>query len=246
MARSRIHVGTSGWTYSDWRGTFYPPGTKSTQLLEYYASRFDTVEVNATFYRLPTDAMIASWNRRLPQDFHLVLKGPRTVTHLKKLIDADEPLQTFLQRAAALEKLRVILWQLPPSLHHDPQRLHAFLERLPDRWRHAVEFRHASWWNDETVRLLRSFNVAFVAVSHPELPKQILPTGDFLYLRFHGEQRPLYRYDYSDDELRAWADAVRPHLRGRELYAFFNNDVDAHAPFNALRFRELLTRSARR
>ncbi len=245
MRRRTVHVGTSGWTYADWRGKFYPPGIRTSQWLEYYATQFDTVEVNATFYRLPTPAMIDSWNRRLPDDFHLVVKGPRTVTHLKKLVDVDEPLQEFLARVQPLKHLKVILWQLPPSLHQDVPRLQAFLGRLPDRWRHAIEFRHSSWWDDETVRALRAVNAAFVAVSHPELPKTIHATADFLYLRFHGEERPLYRYDYSDDELRAWADAARPLRRGRELYAFFNNDVDAHAPFNALRFRELLEAAKR-
>ncbi|MBI2536765.1 MAG: DUF72 domain-containing protein [Gemmatimonadetes bacterium] len=136
--------------------------------------------------------------------------------------------------------LRVILWQLPPSLHRDLDRLNRFLSALP-RWvRHAVEFRHESWWDEETARLLAAYRTAFVAVSHPRLPDDVVPTADFLYLRFHGLGRELYRYDYSEAELRAWADRVAPHLAERRVYAFFNNDFAARAPKNAERFRGLL------
>ncbi len=234
------HVGTSGWTYGDWQGAFYPADVKGAERLGYYAERFDTVEVNSTFYRLPFRGMIVGWNRRLPPTFHLVLKGPRLVTHLKKLGDCEEPLARFLERVRALETLRVILWQLPPSLHRDLERLERFLEALPGWVRHAVEFRHASWWSDETARLLGRHRAAFVAVSHPRLPDDIVPTTDFLYVRFHGLGRELYRYDYRRGELAAWAERLGPHLRARPLYAFFNNDYDAHAPRNAAQFRRLI------
>jgi len=235
-----VHVGTSGWTYDDWDGFFYPKGVTGAERLQFYATRFDTVEVNATFYRLPFRGMIVGWNRRLPATFHLVVKGPRTVTHLKKLADCETPLATFLERVRALTTLRVILWQLPPSLHRDLDRLGQFLAALP-RWvRHAVEFRHESWWDDETAHLLARRGAAFVAVSHPRLPDDLVPTADLLYLRFHGLGRELYRYDYSEAELRAWADRVAPHLAGRTLYAFFNNDFEARAPRNAERFRKLM------
>jgi uncharacterized protein YecE (DUF72 family) len=210
------------------------------QRLEYYASRFDTVEVNATFYRLPFRGMIIGWNRRLPPRFHLVVKGSRTITHLKKLTACDELLAAFLERVSGLKTLRVILWQLPPSLHRDLERLDRFLAGLPRSVRHAVEFRHASWWDDETARLLERHGAAFVTVSHPQLPDDLIPTADFLYLRFHGLGRELYRYDYSGKELREWAERVSAHRAGRELYAFFNNDYAARAPRNALQFRKLL------
>lgn len=235
-----IHVGTSGWTYEDWNGPFYPEGVSGPRRLEYYASRFDTVEVNATFYRLPFPGMISGWNRRLPSRFRLVVKGPRRVTHLKKLAGCEEPLAAFLERVLRLKTLRVVLWQLPPWLHRDLERLDGFLARLPRAVRHAVEFRHASWWHDETARLLERHGAAFVTVSHPGLPGDIVPTADFLYLRFHGLGSDLYRYDYSAKELGEWADRVSALRAGRELYAFFNNDYGARAPRNALQFRQLL------
>ncbi len=240
MSGKKIFVGTSGWTYDDWSGPFYPKGVAGSERLSFYATRFSTVEVNATFYRLPTQAMIDAWNRRLPAGFHLVVKGSRVITHLKKLADCSEPLGMFLDRVAQLRALRVILWQLPPSLHKDPDRLERFLAALPTDWRHAVEFRHVSWWDEQVQALLRAYGAAMVAVSHPRLPSDVIPTADFLYLRFHGLGRQLYRYDYTDQQLREWVTRVRPHLRGRTLYAFFNNDYHAHAPRNAARFEELL------
>lgn len=245
MTKRNICVGTSGWTYDDWSGAFYPGDVKGAERLGFYASKFDTVEVNATFYRLPTRTMIDAWNRRLPAGFHLVLKASRLVTHMKKLEDCREPLATFWQRAEQLRTLRVILWQLPPSLHKNVERLDRFLAGLPGskhkRVRHAVEFRHESWWDEEVVGLLARHKAAFVAISHPRLPEAILPTTDFLYLRFHGVGKDLYRYDYSHEELADWASRLGPHLSGRALYAFFNNDYQAHAPRNAATFRELLS-----
>jgi uncharacterized protein YecE (DUF72 family) len=169
-----------------------------------------------------------------------VLKGSRVVTHLKKLSDCAEPLGALLERAGQLRTLRVILWQLPPSLHKDVGRLEQFLCGLPRTVRHAVEFRHASWWAEEVVAVLRRHGTAFVAVSHPQLPDAIYATADFLYVRFHGLGRQLYRYDYSSKELEAWARRLAPHLAGGTLYAFFNNDFSANAPRNAAAFAELL------
>lgn len=241
MKGTRIFVGTSGWTYDDWSGRFYPKDIKGADRLSFYADQFNTVEVNATFYRLPTEPMLSSWNRKLREGFHLVVKGPRTVTHLKKLQDCHEPLQKFLERVLQLTRLKVILWQLPPSLHKDLDRLESFLSVLPKKVRHAVEFRHQSWWDDEVAKTLSDRRIAFVAVSHPKLPETIHPTTDFLYVRFHGQERDLYRYDYTDEELSRWVSILKPHLAGRTLYAFFNNDYNANAPRNALTLRELLS-----
>jgi len=240
MTKKHLYVGTSGWTYDDWSGSFYPEGVKGPDRLSFYAQKFNTVEVNASFYHTPTRPMIDAWNRRLGEDFHLVLKGPRTVTHLKKLRDCGEPLEMFLERALQLRTLRVILWQLPPSLHKDAARLDEFLADLPQRVRHAVEFRHVSWWDDEVAATLARHAAAFVAVSHPSLPAAFYPTTDFLYVRFHGLGRQLYHYDYSREELTDWTSRLKPHLPNRTLYAFFNNDYHAHAPGNAAALCELL------
>ncbi len=241
MKRQRVFIGTSGWTYDDWYGSFYPEDIKASDRLSFYAKQFDTVEINATFYRLPTEPMIKAWNTKLGEDFHLVVKGSRVITHLKKIKDCEEPLERFFERVFELTRLKVILWQLPPSLHKDVDRLENFLSLLPNKVRHAVEFRHESWWDDEVVKTLAKHDSAFVAVSHPSLPEKVLPTTDFLYLRFHGQDRETYRYDYTDKDLYHWVSVVKPHLRGRTLYAFFNNDYNANAPRNALTLKELFS-----
>ncbi|HKI98819.1 MAG TPA: DUF72 domain-containing protein [bacterium] len=243
MPADSVHVGTSGWTYDDWAGRFYPQGVTGVKRLEYYAQHFDTVEVNATFYRLPSATLIGSWNRRLPEGFHLVVKGSRLITHLKRLRGCEDALGTFLARVAELRCLRVILWQLPPSLQRDLPLLEAFLAQLTGPARHALEFRHSSWWHDEVSALLARYGAAFVAVSHPDLPGQVLPTTDFLYLRFHGMGPRRYDYDYSEAELREWVQRAASHQAGRTLYAFFNNDYRAQAPANAETFRALLGRN---
>jgi len=241
MKRQSVFVGTSGWTYDDWYGPFYPEDIKASERLSFYAEQFDTVEVNATFYRLPTEPMIKAWNTRLGEDFHLVVKGSRIVTHLKKIANCEEALEKFFERVFQLTRLEVILWQLPPSLHKDVDRLETFLSLLPKKSRHAVEFRHESWWDDDVVKVLSDHDCAFVAISHSSLPEKILPTTDFLYVRFHGQDREAYRYDYTDQELSHWVSILKPHLRGRTLYAFFNNDYNANAPRNALTLKELFS-----
>lgn len=236
----RVHVGTSGWTYDDWTGPFYPEEVRGAERLSFYVRKFDTVEVNATFYRLPFKGMIAGWNKRLPESFHLVVKGSRLITHNKKLADVGEPLARFFDRILELQTLQIVLWQLPPSLHCDLELLQAFLHQLPNAVRHAVEFRHPSWWNDETAQLLARHRATFVTISHPKLPGDIVPTSDVLYLRFHGLGPRLYDYAYSKRELQQWVAQVKPHLSGRVLYAFFNNDYRARAPQDAATFRRLL------
>ena len=238
----QIHVGTSGWTYDDWNGPFYPKGVRGTDRLAFYAGRFDTVEVNATFYRPLTPTMIDAWNRHLPPGYHLALKGPRWVTHLAKLVGCKDAVADFLERAGRLLTVKVVLWQLPPQLHRDLGRLDGFLSMLPATVRHAVEFRHPSWFDDAVAARLAERDMAFVAVSHPDLPPTVYPTGDLLYARFHGLGPQLYDQDYSQEALAGWVGRLAPHLEGRTLYAFFNNDVACRAPANAAAFRAMLTR----
>ncbi|UCD11647.1 MAG: DUF72 domain-containing protein [Nitrospinaceae bacterium] len=240
MHYNKIHVGTSGWDYDDWHGPFYPKGVRGKEQLTYYATQFDSVEVNATFYRIPSEKVIESWNHRLKKGFHLVVKGPRTITHLKKLNNCEGTLKLFLDRVLALQPLKVILWQLPPGLHKNLDVLEHFLKSLPTSIRHAFEFRHQSWWAEEVTEVLARHRAAMVAVSHPSIPDTILPTTDFLYLRFHGQGKELYNYNYSKKELRWWATRIKDRLKNRTLYAFFNNDYHSYAPRNAALFRRLL------
>ena len=246
MAERHLHVGTSGWIYKDWDGVFYPREVRGSDRLSYYAARYDTVEVNATFYRFPTAAMLAAWNRRLDPAFHLVVKGSRIITHRKKLRDCQSYLHDFLALVGTLSRLKVILWQLPPNLHRDTDRLEEFLAQLPTTGaRHAVEFRHPSWWDESVRALLARYRAAFVAVSHPALPQDLVPTTDFLYVRFHGLGAELYRYLYSAEELQGWVDRLQPCLPTHHLYIYFNNDYDGHALTNAVQLRGMLGQHAR-
>lgn len=247
-----VRVGTSGWTYDDWVGKFYPEGLKGPARLEFYVTQFNAVEINATFYRLPTATMVEAWNKRMPTDFHVAVKGSRRITHLRRLQDCRAELQEFLRRVSPLKQMRVILWQLPPSFRPDLASLEAFLALLAEEAaavphvRHALEFRHTTWWEAGAEDLLRQYRVGFVAVSHPRLPGRIVNTADFLYLRFHGLGRQLYRYHYSPEELEPWVQGVAEAVRNgavAAVYAFFNNDYDAHAVENARAFREMLQRA---
>jgi uncharacterized protein YecE (DUF72 family) len=241
-----LWVGTSGWTYDDWNGVFYPPDVKGSARLDYYVTQFHAVELNATFYRYPTSNMVTAWNQRMPAGFHLAVKALRRITHVKRLQECTGDWTEFSRRIRELHCLRVILWQLPPSLDVDLPRLASFLEMISQspiaNVRHAFEFRNKRWWTDEVAHLLEKEQAAFVAISHPTLPSQIIPTTDFLYVRFHGLGRQLYRYDYSRDELAEWVERVIEvcgHRCVHDVYAFFNNDFQANAVKNAKAFENL-------
>jgi uncharacterized protein YecE (DUF72 family) len=236
-------VGTSGWIYKGWAGTFYPPDLKKTGELEYYATRFNTVEINATFYRLPLPTMVKGWRERSPENFVFAVKGSRFITHMKKLKVERKSIQVFFDRAKLLkEKCGPILWQLPPNLGFDPERLDSFLKIVPKKFRHAVEFRHASWYeHEETFEVLRRHNIAHVSISTLRLPMNLNVTSDFVYIRFHGLEHGA-AHDYTREELGPWADHCRRCLdNGIAVFAYFNNDWNTRAPGNAEMFREMIT-----
>jgi uncharacterized protein YecE (DUF72 family) len=242
MAAARIHVGTSGFVYADWCGRFYPEKLPAKRRLAHYASHFDTLEINATHYRLASANQVAGWNAVLPSHFHTVCKGSAFLTHRIKLAGPllARGLGRFFEPLAALRTLRVVLWQLPQTFPRDLERVDRFLALLPRHVRHAFEPRDPWWWNDDVAALLRKHEVAFCAVSHPALPADVVPTTDFLYLRFHGLGEELYHYKYTTRELSQWIERLRAPLRGRSLYAFFNNDWVCNAIADAVILRALL------
>jgi len=232
-----VLVGTSGWSYDDWSSRFYA-GVVRPKWLAHYASTFPTVEVNNTFYRLPTSRAVAAWRYQTPDVFRFVVKGSRYLTHMKRLTDTTTGVSRFFERLKPLgPKLDTVLWQLPPTMSIDVDRLDTFLGALPSSTRHAVEFRHASWQRPETYAVLDGRGAMTVAVSGPQLPEDRTVTGGAVYVRFHG-LRDRYAYDYKDADLRPWASWLREHGNG---FAFFNNDVGGHAVTNALRLAEMLT-----
>lgn len=244
----KAYIGTSGWQYGNWRGIFYPENLPYSKWLEFYSRFFDTVEVNSSFYRQTRASTFKKWQEETPKDFVFAVKGNRFITHIKRLKDVKTPLKIFFENTGVLSGGRhAILWQLPPSLKKDIQRLRQFLsllENLPQatRLRHAFEFRHETWVDDEVFTTLQRCAVACTAVLQdwkdwPILPE---PVGSFVYVRFHGN-KILYTSGYSKKELEEWAIKMREWLKeGKDVYAYFNNDAAGFAVPNAKSLKELI------
>jgi len=204
----RYYIGTSGWHYDDWRGRFYPEKLPKTKWLEFYAGHFPTLELNNSFYRLPSENAFNNWYNSTPTDFVFAVKVSRFITHIKRLKDCDEAVNNFMSRARLLkEKLGPLLYQLPPSLHRDDALLDSFLKKLPEELKHVIEFRHESWLVEEVYKLLRQYHAGFCVFDMPELICPMLATASFAYIRFHGRES-LYSSDYSDKELAEWTQRI--------------------------------------
>ena len=239
----QVRIGTSGWNYAGWRDTFYPPGLPARRWLEHYATVFDTVEINATFYRLAKPAAVANWVQQTPAGFVFAAKSSRFLTHMKRLTDMDQGVRRYYDSIAPLAespKLGPVLWQLPDNFKRDDDRLAFALEHLPPG-RHAFELRHPSWFADPVYALLRAHGAAFVIHdSKRRAPTPEVLTADWSYLRFHFGRRGR-RGNYSETELREWAAKVRDLTTRADVYAYFNNDWETFAPPNALRLRRLVS-----
>jgi uncharacterized protein YecE (DUF72 family) len=236
------HVGCSGWNYPHWRERVYPRGLPARRWLEHYATRFDTVEVNTTFYRLATPEAVARWVAETPPQFVFAIKASRYMTHMKRLTDLESGLERFyaaIEPLVSSPKLGPVLWQFPTSFKRDEDRLATALAILPPG-RHAFEFRHRSWFTDDVFDLLRAYGAALAYGDHPERPWQPLElTTDWTFVRFHYGRRGR-RGNYSETELRGWAERLTGVRERAELFAYFNNDWEGFAVSNALRLRELL------
>ncbi len=243
MAR-RYWVGTSGWVYPHWRGTFYPADLAGSRWLDFYTGRFPTVEINATFYRLPQEKTFAGWGRKVPEGFRFAVKASRFITHVKRLKDCREPVETFLGRARAMdESLGPVLYQMPPSFRRNEDSeavLVDFLSLLPRDLRHVFEFRHDSWFNAEVFAVLRLHNVGFCAYHMVDKETPVEATTDFAYVRFHGSSS-LYGGCYQEAELHQWAERIRDLPEDvRDVYVYFNNDAHGFAVQNARELAGLL------
>jgi uncharacterized protein YecE (DUF72 family) len=230
-----IRIGCSGWNYAHWRnGVFYPPRLPPRRWLEFYARHFDTVEINATFYRLPKEQAVANWVRESPLEFLFAVKMSRYVTHVKRLRDLPPSIELFYSRIRPLArspKLGPVLWQLPANFHRDDERLAEALEALPPG-RHCFEFRHESWFAGEVYELLRRHEVALVIGDTPERPFQTHElTADWTFVRFHHGTRGRYS-NYSERELEEWARRIERWAQRADVYAYFNNDRNGNAVRN--------------
>jgi uncharacterized protein YecE (DUF72 family) len=243
--RCEIRIGTSGWHYKHWCGPFYPDNLLGTAMLDFYAQRLGSVELNTTFYRLPTEAAVRQWRAGTPSNFCFAVKGSRFLTHMKKLSDPEPGLARFLPLVEQLvEKLGPIVFQLPPRWSCNIARLETFLASLPARHRYAFEFRDPSWHNREVYRLLERHNTAFCLYELAGAQSPVRITADFVYVRLHGPGKA-YQGSYSVQALQAWARRIREWSKTLEaVYVYFDNDQAGYAVQNALTLQRLLAGQA--
>jgi uncharacterized protein YecE (DUF72 family) len=244
-ASAHLWVGCSGWQYKHWRnGVFYPADVPQTRWLEYYATQFNTVEINNSFYRLPTLETFKAWERRAPAGFVYAVKASRFLTHMKKLKDPVEPLHRLFSHARGLGRsFGPVLYQLPPRWAVDLERFEIFLRALPPTRRHAIEFREPSWYCEEVFALMQRHSVALCLHDMAGSATGMTRVGPFVYVRFHGPHKYSGRYD--DGTLERWAAWMREQLAGElHVFAYFNNDIGGHAPRDAVRLRTLIAAGA--
>jgi len=241
VLQTRAWVGCSGWEYKHWRGDFYPLDVPKTRWFEYYAARFDTVEINNTFYRLPEQSTFAAWAARAPSGFIFAIKASRFLTHMKKLKDPEEPLDRLFSRMRPLKNhLGPVLYQLPPGWKLDRERLEHFLQELPAGVRHVLEFRDPSWYADDVKTMLARHGVSLCLHDMRGSATGRERVGPIVYVRFHGTSGH-YNGGYPDDRLGAWAEWLNAQrAEGADVYAYFNNDVGGHAPRDAVTLRRFL------
>jgi uncharacterized protein YecE (DUF72 family) len=242
----RARVGCSGWEYGHWRGDFYPLDVPRTRWFEYYAERFDTVEINNTFYRLPEASTFARWAERAPLRFLYAVKASRFLTHMKKLKDPEEPLERLFTRMRPLARhLGPVLYQLPPNFKLDRGRLEHFLQALPTGIQHVIEFRDPSWYADDVAGLLERHGVARCLHDMTGSATGRERVGPFVYVRFHGASGT-YSGAYPADRLERWGEWLQEQrARGIDVHAYFNNDIGGHAPRDAVTLRRMIEEKSR-
>lgn len=237
----KYYVGCSGWHYEHWRGLYYPKELPKPKWLSFYAGQFTTVELNNSFYHLPSEKAFNTWRESTAGNFIFAVKVSRFITHIKRLRNLGTAVETFLSRAALLkEKLGPLLYQLPPSMKRNDELLQNFLSTLPSNYQHVIEFRHESWIDRVVFDILRRHNAGLCVFDMPGFSCPLVTTSDFAYVRFHGS-RGLYSSRYSDEQLTHWANRIVQLGQSVEAsYIYFNNDAEAFAVENAMTLRTLL------
>jgi uncharacterized protein YecE (DUF72 family) len=235
------HIGTSGWHYKHWIGPFYPPDMRPPKMLRWYAERFDTVEINNSFYRLPAATAFETWCRETTPDFCFAMKASRYITHNSKLIDPEGAKEKFVSLVEKLgRRLGPILFQLPPSWKVNAERLDQFLSGLPRTHRYVFEFRNPTWNIDPVYEMLRRHNAAFCIYELAGFQSPIEITADFTYVRLHGPGNK-YQGDYSDQILRSWARRIEEWRKQlKHVFVYFDNDQAGFAPKNAMELKQMV------
>ena len=238
----KIHIGTSGWHYAHWRGPFYPENIHDDEMLNHYVQHFRTVEINNSFYHLPSQQTFKLWHDQVPDGFIFAVKASRYITHMKKLRDPEMATEKFFTHVQVLDKKTgPILFQLPPNWHCDASRLNGFLEILPRRYHFAFEFRDPTWFSGDIIALLKEYNAALCVydLAGQQSPKEL--TANYAYLRLHGPAEQKYSGRYSRPQLREWLDLCAGWLESgaRQVFVYFDNDQSGYAALNALEMQEM-------
>ena len=234
-----IRIGTSGWNYPHWKDIFYPDHLPKRKWLEFYTQYFETVELNATFYRLPSEKTFQNWYKRTPKEFVWSLKASKFITHTKRLKNVQDPLDKFYNSISGLkEKCGPILFQLPPSLSFEKKLLEDFCKMLDPSYKYALEVRHKSWINNEVFEILKKYNIAFcISDSAGRYPYHEAITSDFIYIRLHGPTK-LYASEYTEQEISDWATKLKGWQK--DAFVYFDNDFKGYAIKNAKMLKDLL------
>jgi uncharacterized protein YecE (DUF72 family) len=236
----RIFIGTSGWNYSHWRGIFYPEKLSTKEWFDHYSKKFDTVEINNTFYNLPAASVFKNWKKQTPADFTYVVKANRYITHMKKLKKPQSALKRFFSRINLLKgNLGPILYQLPPRWRCNVERLKTFITTLPKDKIHVFEFRDDSWHAKEVFKTLDAHHASFCIHDIPYVKCPEIAIGKVAYLRFHGAAA-IYQGGYPMRTLKKWADWIKTQAKRRDVYVYFNNDAEGHAVKDATKLKKLL------
>ena len=232
-------IGCSGFHYKHWRGCFYPENLATTKWFDYYNNYFKTFELNVTFYRFPRLNTLEQWYAKSPADFSFSVKMFKGITHYKQFNDTQRMIGDFydIVREGLKEKVGCILFQMPPRMKYKEEKLNQILDQLDPSFKNVLEFRHESWWNADVFNLLTQKNVAFCGMSHPDLPEDVIQNTDTLYYRFHGVPR-LYQSKYEAGKLQVIADEIEQNESIKEVFIYFNNDIDASAIANATEMNE--------
>jgi uncharacterized protein YecE (DUF72 family) len=237
--KETYRIGCSGWSYKEWKGLFYPETLAPSKYLAYYSEHFTTLEVNNTFYRLPSEKAVEAWYQKVPKEFQFSLKVNKYITHTKRLKQAAEDIKIFYGLSNILkEKMGAFLFQFPPSFSFSDERLERLLLNLNPVYENVVEFRHPSWWASNVFEALSSGSITFCTVSGLDLPEDLIVLNERAYIRFHGDTH--YSAPYSERDLRSWQEKIQTTTL-QHLWTYFNNTAMGHAPENALLLNKLVS-----
>ena len=236
---SEFFLGCSGFYYNHWKGPFYPEKLAKAKWLQYYSEQFNTLEVNNTFYRFPTEKLLKDWYEKTPEKFRFTLKANRAITHTRKFHNTEKLLADFYKLAFLLrEKLLCVLFQLPPFIYKNMELLEKIGDQVNFEAINVVEFRHESWWDGEVYDFMKKKGLVFCTVSTSELPETLVKTAPAVYVRFHGKDG-WYHHFYPEKELEEWADKIK-RQNARKVFCYFNNDINANAVENCLTLKKML------